>query len=83
MRSSSCGSECWRDVNHVWIRGGLNCAPSVPSLVFYLTLKKTDNADFAGLSLCIREETFPGGGGGGKGSLVGSVVLKPFNSDPV
>ena len=24
-----------------------------------------------------------GGGGGVKGSLVGSVVLKPFNSDPV
>ena len=62
MRSSSCGYECWRDVNHIWIRGGLNCAPSVPSLVFYSALKKTD---FAGLSLCIREETFPSGGGDG------------------
>ena len=33
-----------------------------------------------------KEETFPGGGVGGggfKGSLVGSVLLKPFNSDPV
>ena len=31
-----------------------------------------------------KEETFPGGGGGGfKGSLVGSVLVKPFNSDPV
>ena len=30
-----------------------------------------------------KEETFPGGGGGGfKGSLVGSVLLNPFNSDP-
>ena len=32
MRSSSCGSECWkRDVNHVrliWIRGDLIWAPS-------------------------------------------------------
>ena len=51
MRSSCCGSECWqRDVNHVrliWIRGGLIWAPT---------------PGFAGLSLCIREETFPGGG---------------------
>ena len=63
MRSCSCGSEFWRDVNRVWIRGGLNLAPSVSSLVFYSALKKTHFA--AGLSLCIREETFPGGGGGG------------------
>ena len=40
MRSSSCGSECWWDVDHVWIRGGLNWAPSVSSLVFYSALKK-------------------------------------------
>ena len=43
--------------------------------------------DFAKLSLCIREETSLGGVGGGggrfKGSLVGVVLLKSFDSDPV
>ena len=44
--------------------------------------------DFAKLSLCIREETslWVGWGGGGerfKGSLVGVVLLKSFDSDPV
>ena len=42
--------------------------------------------DFAELSLCIREETSLGGVGGGgrfKGSLVGVVLLKSFDSDPV
>ena len=40
-------------------------------------------AGFASLSLCIREETSPEVGGRFKGSLVGAVLLKPFDSDPL
>ena len=88
MRSSSCVCECWwRDVNQG--RSDLSPPPpllSVPSLDFYLTREKTSQAGFATLSLCMREKNFSRGewgGGGFKGSLVGSVLLKPFNSDPV
>ena len=87
--SSSCGFECWwRDFNHIrfWIRGGLIWASSVPSLDFYLTQEKTGKANFARLSLCIRKKLFlgmgGGGGGGFKGILFGSLLQKPFNSDP-
>lgn len=50
----------------------------------FLTWKLTRKAGFAELSLCIREETSPGGGGRiFTGKLIRAVLLKPFDSDPV
>ena len=51
----------------------------------FLTWKLTSKAGFAELSLCIREETSPGGGRGRMftGKLIRAVLLKPFDSDPV